>query len=191
MKEQIPIETTEGVIEDKKELISSPRHRIRLSLGALERVLSILASFATAAGIFFAFCQIRLSNTIEKRGVAVEAIRQTRSAEFIKAFRQLKTAYENKQVDEKDKDSLIDSLNHVMNVYDDIAVLYINDIADKCIIKDSIYSSAKQMSAINSALSPSPPGNREHFNLLLKLMEQESCENKHLDSAESAIGGRQ
>jgi hypothetical protein len=182
MEERIPIGTTEGATEDKKELTSKPGHRIRFSLGAFERVLSILASLATAAGIFFAIYQIRLSNTIEKRGVAVEAIRQTRSSEFIKAFRQLKTAYETRQVEEKDKDSLIDSLNHVMNVYDDIAVLYLNDIADKCIIKDSIYSSAKEMSAISAALSPSPPEKREHFNSLLRLMDQESCENRHPSS---------
>jgi hypothetical protein len=180
MGEPVPIGTTEVVAEDKKEFTSKPVPRARFSLEAFERILSILASVATAAGIFFAIYQIRLSNTIEKRGVAVEAIRQTRTAEFIKAFRQLKTAYETRQVDEKDKDSLIDSLNHVMNVYDDIAVLYLNDIADKCIIKDSIYSSAKEMAAISAALSPSPPEKREHFNSLLRLMDQESCENRHL-----------
>lgn len=180
MEEQVPIDTTESGTEDKKELTSKPKHRLRFSLEVFERLLSILASLATAAGIFFAIYQIRLSNMIEKRGLAVEAIRQTRTAEFIKAFRQLKTAYETRQVDEKDKDSLIDSLNHVMNVYDDIAVLYINDIADKCIIKDSIYSSAKEMSAISTALSPSPPEKRAHFNSLLRLMDQESCEDRHL-----------
>jgi hypothetical protein len=179
MEEPVPIGTTEVVTEDKKEF-SKPAPRAGFSLGGFERLLSILASFATAAGIFFAFYQIRLSNTIEKRGLAVEAIRQTRTPEFIKAFRQLRTAYETRQVDEKDKDSLIDSLNHVMNVYDDIAVLYINDIADKCIIKDSIYASAREMSAISAALSPSPPEKRGHFNSLLRLMDQESCEDRHL-----------
>jgi len=180
MEEQVPAGTVEGVTEDKKELPSKPTQRLRFSLGSFERILSILASLATAAGIFFAIYQIRLSNAIEKRGLAVQAIRQTRTAEFIKAFRRLKTAYETRQVEEKDKDSLIDSLNHVMNVYDDIAVLYINDIADKCIIKDSIYSSAREMSAISTALSPSPPEKRAHFNSLLTLMDQESCEIKYL-----------
>lgn len=179
MDERVPIDATEAVTEHKKELTSEPGHRLRFSLGAFERLLSILASLATAAGIFFAIYQIRLANTAEKRGLAVEAIRQTRTAEFTKAFRQLKTAYETRRVDEKDKDSLIDSLNHVMNVYDDIAVLYINDIVDKCIIKDSIYSSAKEMSDISTALSPSPPEKRAHFNSLLTLMDQDLCEINH------------
>ena len=163
-------------------MVNSHRHRegFWLRVERIAAIVSIFASVATVAGIFFLIYQIRQTNTIEKRRFAVEAIRQTRSAEFIKAFRQLKTAYETKQVNEKDKDSLVDSLNHVMNVYDDIAVVYMSDIADKCIVKDSVYSGANEMSAISDALSPSPPDNREHFKLFLKLMEQETCDSRYL-----------
>jgi hypothetical protein len=186
MKVKASIESKESVLEDEKEMVKSPGHPGRFRLRAIERKVSILASLAIVAGVFFAISQIRLSSAIEKRRVAVEAVRQIRSAEFIKAFRRLKTVYQTRQVDEKDKDSVIDSLNHVMNVYDDIAVVYINDIADKCIIKDGVYLSAMEMSDISAALSASPPENRnppenrKHFDLLLKLMGEESCEGRHL-----------
>src|SRR5205823_464076 len=170
MSEESPIETTESVVEDEREMASSSGRPSRSWFGAMERFVSILASLAIVAGIFFAIYQIRLSNAIERRRVAVEAIRQTRSAEFIKSFRQLKAANQTGRIDEKDKDALIDSLNYVMNIYDDIAVIYINDIADKCIVKDSVYSGANEMSAISDALSPSPPDNRKQFKLFLKLM---------------------
>src|SRR5712692_5713502 len=101
-----PVKRTEGAMEDEKDMVNSPGNRGRFWL-RLERIVSItsiLASLATAAGIFFVIYQIRQTNTIEGRRVAVEAIRQTRSAEFIKAFRQLKTAYQTKRIDEKDKD---------------------------------------------------------------------------------------
>jgi len=184
MNEEAPIETPEGALKDEKEMATShgDRGRFWLSVERIASIVSIFASLATVAVIFFLTYQIRQTNTIEKRRFAVEAIRQTRSAEFIKAFRQSKLAYQTGQIDEKDKEALIDSVNHVMNVYDDIAVIYISDIGDKCIIKGSIYSAAKEWSAISKAVSSSPPEDRKHFDLLLKLMEQESCDNRNLSS---------
>lgn len=181
MSEESPAKLTEGSMEDVKDIINSPGNRDRFWL-RVERMASIAAigaSLATVAGIFFVIYQIRLSNTIEKRRVAVEAVRQTRSAEFIKAFRQSKVVYQTGKIDAKDKDALEDSVNHVMNVYDDIAVIYINDLADKCLIKESVYVAAKEWSTISKGVSSSVPEDRKHFDLLLQLMEEESCDNRH------------
>src|SRR2546427_527753 len=103
MNEISPNETTEGVM-DEKETVNSHGHRGRfwLRVERIASIASILASLATVAGIFFLVYQIRQSNTVEKRRFAVEAIRQTRSAEFIKAFRQVKTASKTGQINEKD-----------------------------------------------------------------------------------------
>lgn len=168
-------------MEDEKETVGSSAHEGTLWI-KVERMVSIgsiVASLATVAGIFFVIYQIQLSNRVEERRVAIEAVRQTRSPEFIKAFRQAKLASQTGHIDEKDKDALTDSVNHVMNVYDDIAVIYTNDIADKCIIKDSIHSAAREWSAISKTVSSSTPEDRKHFDLLLQLMELESCHNKH------------
>jgi len=171
-------------MEDEQETVKSPNHqgRVWCRVERIASIVSISASLATVAGIFFLICQIRQTNTIESRRVAVEAIRQTRSAEFIKAFRQAKLAYQTGQINEKDKDALIDSVNYVMNVYDDIAVIYISDIGDKCIIKDSVYSAVKEWSVISKAVLSFPPEDRKHFDSLLKLMEQESCDNRNPSS---------
>jgi|SRR5215216_1379192 hypothetical protein len=168
-------------MEDEKKTVSSSAREgtFWIKVERMVSIGSIFANLATVAGIFFVIWQIQLSNTLENRRVAIEAVRQTRTSEFIKAFRQAKLASQTGRIDEKDKDALTDSVNHVMNVYDDIAVIYTNDIADKCIIKESIYSAAKEWSVISKTVSSSTPEDRKHFDKLLQLMEPESCDNKY------------
>ena len=176
MNETIENETTEGRVDDKKESvkISTPR-RTWFRVEEIAFLVSIVANVATAAGIILLVFQLSQTNTIESRRVAIEAIRQTRSPEFLKAFRQAKLVSQTEEIDEKDKDALIDSVNHVMNVYDDIAVIYSNNIADKCMIKDSIYSAAKEWSEIVNKVSTYRSEDRKHFDLLLRLMDREYC----------------
>lgn len=143
----------------------------------VERSFSLLANAAVVTGIGFALYQLHQSNTFEKRRIGIEAVSQTKSAEFLKAYRMLKSAEETRQVADEEKIALVDSLNHVMNVYDNIATLYINDLADKCIIKNGVYSGAKEMAPISDSLSY-PAKYRKHFDFFLGLMEQESCEDK-------------
>lgn len=184
MNKQSSAKELEEVIVDEKEMVNMVGLPDKLWFRTIERTLSVLASLAVVAGIWFAIYQVNLSNTIEKRRVAVEAIGQTRSAEFLKDYRNVKTAYQTKQIESKEKVALVDSLNHVMNVYDHIAILYISNIADKCIIKNSIYSGAKEMSAICDSMSY-PSEYRSNFNILLILMDQEYCDSSGLNPTAS------
>ena len=154
---------------------SSQRRRVWQTVEQIPSIASIAANVATATGIFVLIFQLTQTNSIERRRVAIETIRQTRTPEFLKAFRQAKLAYETGSVDEKDKDALVDSINHVMNIYDDIAVIYASDTADKCLIKGSIYSAAKEWSNISRKVSSYQAEDRKHFDSLLLLMDQESC----------------
>jgi|SRR5579885_398448 len=144
---------------------------------SVERLFSFFANVAVVVGIMFALYQIKQAELTERRRVAIEAVGQVRSAEFLKDYRMLKAAYSSKHVKEEDKDALIDSLNHVMNVYDNVAILYISDVADRCIIKNSIQSGAQEVSQM-SKFFEYPPEYRSNFDSLLTLMEREDCGGK-------------
>src|ERR1043166_5092849 len=170
-------DTDTKVMDDSEPVkVFRERRRIWPTVGQITSIASIAANLATAAGIFVLIFQLTQTNSIESRRVAIEAIRQTRTPEFLKAFRQAKLAYETGSVDEKDKDALVDSINHVMNVYDDIAIIYASGTADKCLIKGSIYSAAKEWSDISRKVSSYQADDRKHLDSLLLGMDQESCD---------------
>lgn len=167
-------------------------------LKLVKNIVSIFAGIAVIVGIPIALIQlhqtdrfqkdtITLSAITEKRRIAIEAVDRTRSVEFLKAYREVKVAYHTARADLAEKKSLeekqdlIDSFNYVMNVYDSIAIMYINDLADRCIIKDNIYSGSKEVSTFCDAFSY-PEEYRRNVNTLLALMEQEKCEQKKRSS---------
>jgi hypothetical protein len=109
----------------------------------------------------------------EKRQNAINAISTTRSSEFLKAYARVKTAYNSRKTE--DAASLIDDLNYVMNVYDNIALLYINNLADRCTIKNSTYPAIKEVQSIADAMSY-PKEYRKNIDRTSVLMEKENCE---------------
>jgi len=137
-----------------------------------QSVASFLANVAVLIGIGFALIQLIQSDKSEKRRLAIEAVNQTRSSEFLNAYANLKTAYRDGQV--KGAPSLRNDINFVMNVYDHIALLYNNNLADRCIIKGSIHSAVKDLSPICDAMSY-PKEYRTNIDILLALMDQEHC----------------
>ena len=142
------------------------------------QVVGLLANIAIIVGIAFAFIQIKQANQTERKRVAIEAVRQTRSNEFTQAHTRLRTIYVSQHLNTENLNSIIDDLNYTMNVIDDIAILYINDIADKCIIKNMIYDSLKEFSPVLDFLSSSlsyPDEYRKNFEVLKELMEKEAC----------------
>ncbi len=108
----------------------------------VERLISIASNIAVIAGIVFAFIQVDQSNQSEKRLVAIEAIRQTRTDDFIKSYTRVKSAFQLK-VNIAQDNSLIDDINFIKNTYDNIAILYLNDLGDKNIIREAIYLGVK------------------------------------------------
>jgi hypothetical protein len=140
----------------------------------VERVTALLSSVAVVAGVFFAVYQLKQSDAAERRRAAIESGGRTRSAEFLNDYRVLKAAYLRGHISEEEKVSLADPLNYVMNVYDGVALMYINNLADRCIIKDYVYEGAKEMAEISKGLSY-PDDYRKNFDLSLRLMEKEQC----------------
>jgi hypothetical protein len=170
-----------------------PSRSSRLEIA--KNVASIIASLGIVIAVIglyqadtFEKRRIVLSDISEKRRIAIEAVGHTRSVDFLKAYRILKVTYHAKRVDPKTKESLIDSLNYVMNMYDSIAIIYINDLADRCIIKDNIYFSCIEVATFCDAFSY-PENYRRNFDTLLALMEQEKCEQNNPITQESDKGG--
>jgi hypothetical protein len=146
-------------------------------LRKLEEWIPTLANLAVIFGLFFAYYTIKHSSDLERRRAAIEAVIQVRTADFQKSLARLKTFYAPMKTGDKTfvlDNSTTDDINQVMNVYDHIAILYINDVADRCIIKESIYSAVKELSSILDACSY-PHEYRKNFNTLLHLMDQVYC----------------
>jgi hypothetical protein len=140
----------------------------------LGKRVQLLANLVVVAGIFFALYQFNESIKAEQRRLAIEAVSQTRSADFLKAYADLKTAYRDGRV-EGDPVAIRDDINFVMGVYDHVALLYISETADRCIIKNSVQSAVKDLLPVCDAMAY-PKKYREHVDALLKLMERERCQ---------------
>jgi hypothetical protein len=141
-------------------------------INKIEKFLSMTANLVVIAGIFVAVVQVIQMKKTEKSQNAINAINQTRSGDFLKAYARLKTVSKTQQVENATE--LVDDLNYVMNVYDHIALLYINNLADKCIIKHATYSATKELSVVCDAMAY-PKEYRGNFDKFLALMEVEVC----------------
>lgn len=113
----------------------------------LSKIVSFLANVAVVGGIYFAYTQINLSVTMEKQRIAIDAVSRARSPEFLKAYRQLKSVCERMppRATEQEKLALADPFNYVVSVYGQTERIYINNIADRCIIRDGVLSGVKEV----------------------------------------------
>jgi hypothetical protein len=139
----------------------------------LEKPLAMAANVFVIVGIVLAVVSIFMTRQSERRQTAINAINTTRSNEFLKAYARLKTVYNSHQT--ADSVAMIDDLNYVMNTYDNIALLYSNHLADRCLLKDSTYPAVKEILAISDELSY-PKESRKNVERVAALMEREDCE---------------
>lgn len=142
-------------------------------ISQLAEPLQMLANVFVIVGILVAVISLFMTRESEKRQNAINAINTTRSSEFLKAYARLKTVYTSHQAG--DSVTMIDDLNYVMNTYDNIAMLYSNHLADRCLIKDSTYPAIKEILAISDELSY-PKESRKNVERVAALVEEEDCE---------------
>ncbi|HEX8129847.1 MAG TPA: hypothetical protein VF527_12155 [Pyrinomonadaceae bacterium] len=139
----------------------------------LEKTLAMTANTFVIVGIIVAVISLHMTSESEKRQNAITAISTTRSSDFLKAYTRLKTVHQSHET--QDAVSLIDDLNFVMNTYDNIALLYSNHLADRCLIKNSTYPAIKEILSISGALSY-PKESIKNLEKVSALMEKEVCE---------------
>jgi hypothetical protein len=141
--------------------------------------IQILANLAVVFGIIFAIVQLVQTNHIESVRLAVEATDPTRTREFLESYGKLLDAYD-RDSEMLNTDSLQDDLSFVMTVYDNIAILYLHNLADKEIIKARVYDAMSRLAPILDA-KKWPMGSRANFDAALARMSARhlNTENKN------------
>lgn len=132
-----------------------------------------MCSILIIISIVIAVFQFFQSQDNNEKRIAIEAITQTRSKDFIKAYTRLKTFCDHNQVSESIEiaNELIDDYNYIMSIYEQIAILYNYDIVDKCVIKQ-IYSDLKEFSDIITFMKFK---HTEQFDIFLNHMKHLKC----------------
>lgn len=113
-------------------------------LNIIQSITKILSNLAVLIGIIFGLLQFNQSISSEKRMISIDALNEIRTNDFLKAYTKLKTDYINKS--NEYKVSRTDDLNYLMNIYNNIAILYFYNVADRKIIKNSIGTAIQEVS---------------------------------------------
>lgn len=134
----------------------------------MAELLHILANGAVLLGVFFAVFQLRQTARIESVRLAVDTTNTTRTADFLRSYKKLLDAH-HQDPDMLNTDSLDDDLNFVMSVYDNIAILYIHNLADRDLIKTHVSDAMKKLAPVLKA-KKWPPELRVNFDEAISQM---------------------
>ena len=119
-------------------------------MNIMERLVKVVANLVVIAGIIIGILQLYQAKSSEKRQNTINAVSQTRSNDFLKAHARLKVAQKSKY--NQTEVSMVDDMNYVLNTYDNIALLYINDLIDRCMIKDASYNAVVETLTISESM---------------------------------------
>ena len=124
-----------------------------------------------AVGVFIGYVEFKEAQKINKQRIAIEALSHARSKEFLDAFMRLKRGAESGELAYNGVEF---DITYVMSEFEHIAMLYLYDLADRCIIKTSIEPTGSEVLGILGSLSkPYPKESRLYFDLLMgRLTEQ-------------------
>jgi hypothetical protein len=126
------------------------------------------ANVAVILGVVFAVVQITMTARTERVRLAIEAASPTQSKDFLDSYSKLIEAYRADR-DMVGSDSLRDDLLFVMNVYDGIAVQYLNGLLDNEIVEKRLCDGMAAIVPVLDAMKW-PTANRQHFDAALKRM---------------------
>ena len=145
----------------------------------IAQIIQILANLAVVLGIIFAIVQLHQTNRIESIRLAVEATDPTLTPEFLESYGKLKDAHD-RDSDMLNTDSLRDDLSFVLTVYDNIAILYIHNLADREIIEARVYDAMSGLVPILEA-KKWPTNSLSNFDSALSRMSTRhtNAENKN------------
>ena len=136
----------------------------------------MLANGAVLIGIIFAVVQLLQTKQIESIRLAVDAKAPTRAPEFLNSYNKLLDAY-NRDPEMLNTESLRDDLSFVMNVYDNIAVLYLHKLADRSIIEERVHDGMTRLEPVLKAMKW-PAESRVNFDAVLKRMSEKTKKRK-------------
>ncbi len=128
------------------------------------RVITFSTKLSVIVAVGFGIFQVNYQREVEARKVAIELANATREPGFLRAFSRLKGACAGAVVE--DKQGFVDDLNHVVAVFDNIAILYLNDLADREIVGESIGGKLKEFCGIMDSIEGFPPEERINIDQL-------------------------
>ena len=150
--------------------VAEPTPSMKAHRTGCSRLLQDGANLVVIVGIVLALWQIRQTQQIESIRLAVEATTPIQSREFLEAYRNLRTAYRN-DPSMIHTESVDDDLMLVVNVYESIVVLYLNDLLKDEIVELRLFEGMKKIAPILDAKGW-PPSSRQNFNKTLERMNE-------------------
>ena len=106
-----------------------------------------IGNVAVAVGVLCAVVQLRQASHIESVRLAVEAISPARSSDFLGSYGKLIAAY-SRDPDMLETETLDDDLLFVMNVYDNISILYLHGLADETVIEARVFQGMQALTPV-------------------------------------------
>ena len=141
-------------------------------LNITERLVSVVADIVVIAGIIIGVLQLYQAISSEKRQNTINAVAQTRSNDFLQSYARLKTAHKSNY--NQTEDSVVDDLNYIMNTYDNIALLYISDVIDRCMIKNASYNAVEETLTLSESMKY-PAEYSKNIRVFLDMMKKKVC----------------
>jgi len=114
------------------------------------QIVQMLANVAIVLGIVFAIAQLLQTRHIESIRLAVDATSPAGTREFLASYGKLVDAYHEDR-DMLNTDSLRDDVSFVLTVYDNIAILYLHNLADRNIVEARVHDGMSQLIPILDA----------------------------------------
>jgi hypothetical protein len=134
----------------------------------IAQFIQVLANVAVVLGIIFAAFQLIQTKHIESNRLAVDVTDPTQRPDFLDSYERIMDAY-NLDHDMLNTDSLRSDLSFVMNVYDNIAILYLHHLVDPEIIEARVHDGMTRLVPILEA-KKWPMASRTNFDAALALM---------------------
>ena len=91
-------------------------------------------------GVIFGGIQYWKSVEIDRRQTSIEILKPTRQKEVLASLRRLQVARKQDPDSMYATAELIADADLVLNTYDSVAIHYVYDAVDKCLVKDHIYT---------------------------------------------------
>lgn len=135
-------------------------------LGRVDQVITFSTKLSVIIAIVFGIYQVYHQESVETRKVAIELVNSTKEQGFLEAFSRLKGVSGGTAV--VSKQDFVDDLNHVLAVFDNIAILYLNDLADRDIIDACIGGKLEELCEMLDSFTGFPGHERTNIDKLRK-----------------------
>lgn len=155
------------------------------SFEIINEVFKFLVSIAVILGVILAYETLGNRKEIEEKRLAINAVSRFSDKWFMDSYLRVLEGFDEELMpglyDPKEIRQLYNDLSIVLNVINSVAILYENELADRCIIKRYARNMMEEFSPVlDNALAPyskeSSERIREHFDNFEKRLKDNVCD---------------